>query len=543
MLFFTLLLAVFAWTVSAKNPDYIDPRVRMTTFSYAYYCTDEDNLCGSIRENFNNAFNAINKIVVVEPSIYFEAYIDKVSKYRSNTTEITYAATVNTTTFEALKIDKATENFDFQNNIISPYPNPSVFKNHGNTRFYLLLNNFLEEGLDYAQLKYDFENIYKKVIVKTLATFKIKYLNKNRPPPPNKPTDDTNGFVEPPPEGFPIPPGGKLDDVVSILENRLDEMSLTRKFNETDKTCEDEKKNELYKVFNWKDYLIGKNNKKLTTKKNYKRVIAVGDIHGDYQKLVNVLRHASLIDENNNWIAKNTALVQTGDLMDRGSEIKKILDLLLSLKEQAKKKKSEVILNFGNHEIMNFRGSYGFVSLADVESFGGLSQREQDFSPTGKYGKVLRKEMRLATILNDSIFLHAGLLPEYIDADIDTINSRVQKILMNAPSFDELYEAGKRGEKPELYSNKYLSDDGPLFNRDLIRMGEGELCAKIEETLKLTKTKRMIVGHNPQDYGEIRTRCGVKVIFIDLGMSYCYGNYFGYLEMNNNNEIWARYNN
>ena len=379
----------------------------------------------------------------------------------------------------------------------------------------------MEEGAEYSELNYDFENIYKKVLLKTLATFDVEYLKKSKPPPP----------------------GGALDDIVSILEKRLDEESLNKKFTETDKTCEDEKKNEVYKVFNWKDRLISKGNKKHTTELNYERVIAVGDIHGDYQKLEEVLRHAKLIDSDNNWIATNTALVQTGDLIDRGGDIKKILDLLFSIREQAKKKNSEVILLFGNHEIMNFRGDYGFVSSADVQSFGSLSQREQDFSATGKYGKIMRKEMKATTALNDSVFIHAGLLPEYAKDGIDTINAKVQDLLVNAPSFEELYEIGKNGGKPELYSCPYLSEKGPLFNRDLVQMEDSKLCPQVEETLRLTNTKRMIVGHNPQDYGEIRTRCNGKIIFIDLGMSACYGNFFGYVEINNKDEVWARYRN
>jgi len=38
------------------------------------------------------------------------------------------------------------------------------------------------------------------------------------------------------------------------------------------------------------------------------------------------------------------------------------------------------------------------------------------------------------------------------------------------------------------------------------------------------------------------TRCIDKLILVDVGMSGCFGGYFGYLEMlNDKSEIWLRY--
>jgi len=52
----------------------------------------------------------------------------------------------------------------------------------------------------------------------------------------------------------------------------------------------------------------------------------------------------------------------------------------------------------------------------------------------------------------------------------------------------------------------------------------------------------MIVGHTVQEYGKVKTRCNNKIILIDLGLSNCIGNYFGYLEiLNDKKEIWTRY--
>ncbi len=50
------------------------------------------------------------------------------------------------------------------------------------------------------------------------------------------------------------------------------------------------------------------------------RVVALGDVHGDFRRFVEVLRHAGLIDLEKNWSGGKTHLVQTGDLLDRGPD-------------------------------------------------------------------------------------------------------------------------------------------------------------------------------------------------------------------------------
>lgn len=51
-----------------------------------------------------------------------------------------------------------------------------------------------------------------------------------------------------------------------------------------------------------------------------RRIVAIGDLHGDLPHAVRVLRLAELIDMRNKWIGKKTVLVQTGDIVDRGRD-------------------------------------------------------------------------------------------------------------------------------------------------------------------------------------------------------------------------------
>ena len=46
------------------------------------------------------------------------------------------------------------------------------------------------------------------------------------------------------------------------------------------------------------------------------KIIAVGDLHGDFKVFVNVLLMCNLIDSNLSWIGRDTYLVQLGDTLD-----------------------------------------------------------------------------------------------------------------------------------------------------------------------------------------------------------------------------------
>ena len=68
---------------------------------------------------------------------------------------------------------------------------------------------------------------------------------------------------------------------------------------------------------------------------NVDRIVAVGDVHGDYDQLAATLKSAGLIDDQGNWTGGKTHLVQVGDVLDRGPDSRKAMDLLMRLEKQA----------------------------------------------------------------------------------------------------------------------------------------------------------------------------------------------------------------
>ncbi len=133
---------------------------------------------------------------------------------------------------------------------------------------------------------------------------------------------------------------------------------------------------------------------------------------------------------------------------------------------------------------------------------------------------------------------------EFAKKGIDELNNYVHELLTTVPSFDViLNDYYKHNKTHPLYADPMFdSTKGPFWNRYYTEVPEDEACEELEKVLKMTNTKRMTVGHTVQDYGRINTKCQNKLILIDVGLSKCIGNYFGYVEiLNDRKEIWTRY--
>ncbi|MGH9862686.1 MAG: metallophosphoesterase [Candidatus Acidiferrales bacterium] len=204
-----------------------------------------------------------------------------------------------------------------------------------------------------------------------------------------------------------------------------------------------------------------------------KRVVAAGDVHGDFNAFVGILQQADLIDAEQHWTGGTAILVQTGDLLDRGTQGRQVMDLLMALEEQAPKDGGRVIVLLGNHEVMNLTGDLRYVppeeyanyaeansaerraaaykdyqelgrsraqalgqqepvfspesekAWMDQHPLGFLEQREA-FAPEGKYGRWLRADAAVARV-GTTIFLHGGISPALGNVTVEALNTRIQE--------------------------------------------------------------------------------------------------------------------
>ncbi|HVS01493.1 MAG TPA: metallophosphoesterase, partial [Thermoanaerobaculia bacterium] len=106
-----------------------------------------------------------------------------------------------------------------------------------------------------------------------------------------------------------------------------------------------------------------------------RRLVAVGDVHGELDGLRAILRESGLLGEAGGWSGGAAVLVQTGDLLDRGAAVREVMDLLKGLQEAAAAGGGEVLVLTGNHESMNL-----LRALRDVapEAFAAFADEGSD---------------------------------------------------------------------------------------------------------------------------------------------------------------------
>ena len=200
-------------------------------------------------------------------------------------------------------------------------------------------------------------------------------------------------------------------------------------------------------------------------------VIAIGDVHGDFDDFVTILQKAGLIDGQHHWTGGKTTFVQVGDLLDRGPKPREVMDLMMSLEKEAPTAGGRVVGLLGNHEMMNIMGDLRYVTPVNYASFAdsnaekrqksayedylkwrkshaqlltelpqpmemtepewmarhpaGFIEHREAFSPNGVYGKWLREHSAVAQI-GGVIFLHGGIDPKLAHLKIETINSHIR---------------------------------------------------------------------------------------------------------------------
>ncbi|MBZ5595740.1 MAG: metallophosphoesterase [Acidobacteriia bacterium] len=250
------------------------------------------------------------------------------------------------------------------------------------------------------------------------------------------------------------------------------------------------------------------------------RIVAIGDVHGDYDQLVAVLKTAGLIDDQLNWTGGKTHLVQNGDVLDRGPDSRKAMDLLMRLEKQAADAGGYVHALIGNHEAMNVFGDFRYTSKGEFAAFvdensekhpadpahpPGYAEHQKQFSPDGYYGKWIVTHDTVIKI-NDSLFLHAGISAKYMSTKIRDINERVREELTGDPA--------------KLAGGIVKDGDGPLWYRGLAQ-GDATLEPLVDKIRKNFGVERIVLGHTYAD-AAITPRFDGKVILVDIGLSRVY---------------------
>ncbi len=254
------------------------------------------------------------------------------------------------------------------------------------------------------------------------------------------------------------------------------------------------------------------------------RVVAIGDLHGDFDATRAVLRLAGLIGADDRWSGGEAVLVQTGDQLDRGDGERRIIDLLERLRDEAVAAGGRVVVLNGNHELMNVRGDLRYVTqggFAEFKGFAdastpvdprlakvppGLRGRLVAFLPGGPYARILARRPVIARV-GDTLFVHGGVLPTHVEIGLERINREVAA-----------WVAGQTPSPPPYMRG----EDSPVWSRHYSTDPDAADCALLARVLEATGTRRMVVGHTVQK-GGANAACGGRVWRIDVGLSAHYG--------------------
>ena len=289
------------------------------------------------------------------------------------------------------------------------------------------------------------------------------------------------------------------------------------------------------------------------------RIVVVGDVHGDFERFKAVLESADLIDSKLKWKGGETHLVQLGDIPDRGPDTREIYGFMKKLERDARRAGGRVHSLIGNHDAMNMYGDLRFVIEEEFNAFASrrserlledlykeevawmkanlleaqLPEFDETFKeqwlsnkppgyvehrlawlPDGEMGKWILTKNALLKI-GDSLFLHAGISPDFADKSISDINEEVRDTLTRLDS--------TRG-------NILRREDGPLWYRGLALHNEAQEEAHVDQVLENFEVSRIVVGHTPTP-GVIVPRFNGKVILADVGLSRYYGDHLACLEI------------
>jgi hypothetical protein len=272
------------------------------------------------------------------------------------------------------------------------------------------------------------------------------------------------------------------------------------------------------------------------------RIVAVGDVHGAYDRYVEILKAAGIIDAGGHWSGGKTHFVQLGDVVDRGDDSRKALDLLRRLEREAQTAAGYLHMLLGNHEAARMLGDLRVTAAGEYAAFTksdsasvrdryvralnlptgtdrdevlrqtppGFVELRQAFGRDGEYGRWLRQQPAVIKI-DGFVFVHGGISPAVAPLGCAAINDQVRLELTN--------DLDKTRASP--MTSLVARVDGPLWYRGLAQEPD-TFAPQVTEVLTKLGARALIIGHTVSATGRIATRFDGRVIQIDTGMQAAY---------------------
>ena len=315
------------------------------------------------------------------------------------------------------------------------------------------------------------------------------------------------------------------------------------------------------------------------------RVVAVADLHGDYAQFIYILAHpqVALIDNDLRWIGGKAHLVQLGDVADRGSQARRIYELIMRLEKEAAAAGGAVHMLLGNHEEMNITGiALDYPRYVGVEQFVSFLPDDFRRAREAEYIKTLPPDMRkqaeiegldvttdqavadfwqriidskdpearrayvlgfndavgdwllrqnAVVKINDVVYVHGGISEAISKWPLREINTVMRTELAYFQGIMRDPQRTTRAFRPKLV----YDPEGPLWFRGLAESGKAAQ-SEVDRILANLGAKAMVIGHNYFSYKGGRSpviakkdvaRFEDKVWIMDTGISGTYSGSYG----------------
>lgn len=256
------------------------------------------------------------------------------------------------------------------------------------------------------------------------------------------------------------------------------------------------------------------------------RIIAIGDVHGDFPGLKENLEQSKLVDDEGNWIGGRQTFVQLGDIVDRGPYSEKSWKYLQKLQEQAQQAGGKVVRIIGNHELMWLEGDFRYIAKEDtipvqmrvidaikndILNCTNIVNCAAQAGYVSKNGKI--------------VFVHAGIikkLDNILRMEVVEATGVTKQGVSNHAIIERMNEILRKAVKTNTYSH-------PIFEAGASRGGGGVdgvfWADKSVLDSDAVSSMLQVVGHNIPRPGEapIRFDPNRRVVYADAGMLSRYG--------------------
>ena len=241
-----------------------------------------------------------------------------------------------------------------------------------------------------------------------------------------------------------------------------------------------------------------------------RRVVAIGDLHGDLRAFGAIARACGLLDERGSWRGGSAHLVLMGDLVG-GEHSRLLLNALMRLEHEARRAGGRVHALLGNHDLLPVAGRFGKLTPGERRDY-----QKSDFQGDGPYAEWVLQRPAILKI-GRILYVHAGLDTWALDTDPAEVNANVRAWIAHFQG---------RGPKPPRDTRwAFDDDDGPMWTR-AFREGRRPKDAPSKKTMRAIlerlEVDRIVLGHSPTDDGDIvldHPHYGECVALIDTRIS------------------------